>query len=169
MRQGSAGFADSLSTLIGRTPKYQMIQDFNREGDIGGGRYNSAQGAIEFTPSFAKDYARQGLGRRGYTPLNRSQKFGDYVLGHEFGHAATHGTSPFTLDLSDALGIDIPQTNEDNERFADDFQNTVEFLRGQSTDTLPLSLRQRLIMNVALRHAPYGEHPINKARKLAER
>lgn len=164
-RHGSRGFVDSLATLAGHPVPFESLPRRKEGGRQLGGkviRRSDGSASIGVTPFLRANFHKTGIARDGYTPADSTQKFGDYVLGHEMGHVLTQGQSPVTLALSEVLADDIPQTNEDNERLADDFQNTVQFLRHHSTDTLRLSPNSRKIMGVLLKHDPYKNHPLNR-------
>lgn len=162
---GSLGFADSLAVLAGRAPSYESTPHQTMErGVTRAGRYSvDARGRpiIGLSRFAANNYgARLNPGVRGYRPADRNQKFGDYVVGHEFGHLiASGGGDNFKL-AGDVAQLD-PNAYKD-EQFADDFQNAVQFLRPGRTDTLALNPRSRRVMNVLLRHDPYKQHVLNK-------
>lgn len=167
-RSGSAGFVDSLQTLVGRPVRFEDLpprSDGRRE--LGGKVRRERDGSpvIGLSPFTRQNFSRTGLARDGYRPADPHQKFGDYVLGHEFGHVVgSGGTAPVTLALSEALGDDVPQTNKANEALADDFQNAVQFLRHGTTDTLSLDPRSRRVVRVLLKHDPYKGHALNRQR-----
>lgn len=169
----SVGFADSLSTLVGREPQFVRLPDSrqyasDRTADLGGQFYADKRGnpVIGLSPFTLHAYGRRGSAARpGYRAADSEQRFGDYVLGHEYGHMAASGVG--NVELAQQLA-EIEPNAEVDEPFADEFQNAVQFLRRHSTDTLKLnSPRSRKIMNVLLGHEPYGQHPINKARRAS--
>lgn len=165
---GSLGFADTLQTLAGQPIPFQQMADRgNLSAQVLRDRAGNPTG-IGVTPFLGRNFMEMGMTRLGPRTGDPSTPFGEYVLGHEFGHLMTSGgQSPITLEISQGLGDNIPQTNDQNEQLADAFQRSVQFLRKQSTDTASLDPTQRMIMNVLLNHAPFTQHPIAQSRRVA--
>src|SRR5258705_6673294 len=115
MAHGSLGLADTLQSIIKQPIQYQRIA-----GDKSGLAGRTKGLTIGLTPMFDKEFDTKGLYRtKDYVPVDSTQKFGDYVLAHEAGHAITH--SDAGIDLSQYLDKP-PETDKENEQLADDFQ-----------------------------------------------
>lgn len=163
--QGSLGFADTLSQVVGK-PEYFMMQDRQRNGSPVGGGFQLTDDNVArmgITPTIMQHYGNVGAKLYpGYKGADPRQKLGDMWLGHEFGHMAVLGTRNF--DLTDRLVAAYPgaQTT-DKEGFADSFQNAVQFLRSHSTDIGILSPASQRIARALLQEPIYSKHPLNQA------
>jgi hypothetical protein len=163
-KYNSRGYADTLSTLVGQRPTYNLQPvDVVRDGGkvmakVTGTNPDSA--TINLFPAMRKKFGEKTpTGRPGYTALDPSQQFGDYVLAHEFGHVASRSNSP----LGDRMA-ELELEGGGNEQVADDFQQATQFLRSHSTDTTRVPPRVKRMMDIVLQHHPYENHPITKAR-----
>lgn len=156
---GSLGFADTLQQATQIPMNYERMQNRYSDKQLAGNYRMDAAGnpVLGFTPFFDANFAKQGLGRAGYTPVDPNQKFGDYVLGHEFGHAALYG-GPLSPGLSNAMG-----DSDDREALADNFQNAVQFLRKNTREGYDkLSPVQKQIAALLLGADIFKDHAINK-------
>jgi hypothetical protein len=167
MQHNSKGFVDSLSTLVGAQPQYVQLADRRlQNGNMGSGYFVDNQGnhSIGITPNTMRNFNVKGASNYpGYRAVDKKQKLGDQVLGHEFGHLAMFGAGG-NAKLQEDLSKIIPDVYD--EKAMDDFQNSVQFLRNGQTDTTKLSPRQALITNVLLQQPIYKQHPINQRRVL---
>lgn len=135
----SLGFADTLQTLTGINPIYKQTR-------------KNVQASVAAEP-------------KGLTFSVNEKKIKDvpFAIGHEFGHIA--GSGQGNPALGDAL-TKVDSKAYKSESFANDFSNSVQFLRNGQTDTTKLSPRQALITNVLLQQPIYRQHPINQRRFL---
>lgn len=156
-KNNSLGLADTLNTLVPNTQFSRATSPYNDKFRAGITNGNNI-GLTKFFDYYFKDI---GMGRQGYKSVDPDQKFGDYVLGHEFGHRLTHDTELGT-EISQALGDDVPSTEKGYEEFADHFQNAIQFLRSNNLDSKKLTPQSRKIVNVLLKQKLYDKHPINQ-------
>ena len=165
-QHNSKGFADTLSALVApsnfiKLPPYRE-GDGQRAGKVVPDNQGNPQ--IGLTDYLLQNFGRQNITRAGYKPLDKKQKLGDYVLAHETGHVAASGIPNFQLQEQ----LEKTDKNIRTEEWADDFQNSVQFLRNPQADTTKLSGRQALITNILLQQPIYAAHPINQRRMLEQ-
>lgn len=161
LANNSMGLADTLTQLYGQPVQFEKMVS-SKSGATG---KVLGPGRLGLTDIFAKDFTRPGMTRKGPNTADSSQKFGDYVLGHEFGHLNLRGDNDLSIQISEALEGDVPTTNEENEELADSFQSAIQFLRGHKTEANRLSPKSLKIMEALLKQEIYKDHPINKKRK----
>ena len=166
--QGSLGFVDTLKTLTNTDPKFINMPSVvrsqgNRLGAFGLEGDDSFIGLAQapITQNFDQTSGYRGYGKE--VPFN--PKLGDYILGHEFGHAATLGKNK---NLSKELENVEGGTDPTNENFADLFQQSVQFLRDPKADLSKLNEKQAIITNILLQQPIYAAHPINQRRMLEQ-
>ena len=163
--QGSLGFADTLHTLLGTVPQYQQVKDQqNPLGDIMAiaGTDQKMNPVMQMTPQMQQQY--------GWTSDQPNVKRGDKFLAHEFGHLLTSaGTKNFDLTsrLFESQEEDL-NDEEVNEKFADLFQQSIQFLRDPKADLSKLNEKQAIITNILLQQPIYAQHPINQRRILEQ-
>jgi hypothetical protein len=166
-KNNSLGFADTLATLAKIAPVYSMLQssDPRRIGNTNVDQQGNP--VIALSKMFQQDYSKQGgSGYKGYKPVDKQQKLGDYVLGHEFGHVIASGANN-NIGLTDQLN-QLSKDGYKDESLADDFQNSVQFLRNPQADLSKLNERQMVITNILLQQPIYAQHPINQRRMLEQ-